>query len=44
MRNKFRKPINVNCANSIFIKKPILEAKIHERSEWIFASTQYERR
>ena len=44
MRNQFRKPKKVNCANSIFLKETILEAKIHERSEWIFASTQYEQR
>ena len=35
MRNHFRKPKNVNCANTIFLKQTILEAKIHERSEWI---------
>lgn len=41
MKNQFRKPKNVNCA--IFFKKQtLLEAKIHEQSEWIFASKQYE--
>ncbi len=33
MKNKVRKPKNVNCANSIFLNRTILEAKIHERSE-----------
>ena len=37
MRNHFRKPKNVNCANTIFLKQTILEAKIHERSEWIWS-------
>ncbi len=35
MRNQFRKTNNVNCANSIFFKQTVLEAKIHERNEWI---------
>ena len=38
MRNQFRKPKNVNCAYSVFPKQTNLEAKIHERSEWIYAS------
>ena len=44
MRNQFRKPKNVNCAYSVFPKQTNLEAKIHERSEWIYTSTQYEQR
>ena len=35
MINKVFKAIKVNCANTIFLKQTILEAKIHERSEWI---------
>ena len=31
----------MNCAN-FFTRRTILEAKIHERSEWIFASTLYD--
>ena len=43
MRNKVCKPKNVNCAILFSKVKLILEAKIHEQSEWILASTQYER-
>ena len=41
MRNQFRKPKNVNCANSIFFKN-ILCKQICERSEYICLQTQYE--
>ena len=44
MINPLCKPKKVNCANSIFLKQTILEAKLRERSEWSLASTLYERR
>ena len=43
MRNQFRKPKNVNCANSVFPKQTVLEAYLCERSEHRYASTQYDK-
>ena len=39
MINPLCKPKKVNCANSIFLKQTILEAKLRERSERSLAST-----
>ena len=44
MRNQFRKPKNVNCANSIFLKQTILGVKCAERSDKHFEPTTFERR
>ena len=44
MRNQFRKAINVNCANSIFLTKTILGKKCAERSDKHFLPTSFERR
>ena len=42
MRNQFRKPENVNCANSIFLQQTIFCKQIYERSEYICLQTKYE--
>ncbi len=41
MRNQFRRPKKVNCANSIFLKQTILAGNIYERSEYILPATLY---
>ena len=44
MRNQFRKPKNVNCANSFFPNKTILGIKCAERSDKHFMPTTFEQR
>ena len=44
MRNHSEKLLNVNCANSIFLKQTILGEKCAERSDKHFKPTTFERR
>ena len=43
MRNHSEKLLNVNCANSIFLKQTILGEKCAERSDKHFKLTTFER-